>query len=465
MHDLLFLLALPWITTHAHPPSASRTAVMRSQLPDFPMHILLLADSYLPSTKSSAKLLFDLSVELNRQGHEVFVAVPDDTLAAARQVTREPQATVLRVRSARLKTAWKPLRAWRETRLSSLLWKQGSDFFRQHRCDLIAFYSPSIFFAPLVERLKTLWNCPAYLILRDIFPQWAVDTGVLRKGLVYRYFRKHELAQYAIADAIGVQSPANLDYFRANGWGDRYALEVLYNWCNLEEAPAPVTNLADMCVNPDRRLTPPARQSYRRQWGLADKLVFFYGGNIGVAQDFDNLLRLAARVREEQKISEPKIHFLLVGDGSEVGWLQTRIQARNLTNVTWRPAVSQQEYPGLVSEVDVGLISLDRRLNTQNLPGKMLGYMAARLPILASINPGNDLKQVLEEGDAGLTFLNGDDAGLCAGALRLARSPELRRRMGQNGRRLLESKFSVETAARQIVQHARGAPTLERQAA
>jgi hypothetical protein len=75
-------------------------------------------------------------------------------------------------------------------RLSAVLWKAGREFFRSHPCDLIAFYSPTIFFGPLVRRLKELWNCRSYMILRDIFPQWAVDAGALRKGPSYLFFKR-----------------------------------------------------------------------------------------------------------------------------------------------------------------------------------------------------------------------------------------------------------------------------------
>jgi glycosyltransferase involved in cell wall biosynthesis len=219
-------------------------------------------------------------------------------------------------------------------------------------------------------------------------------------------------------------------------------LEVLYNWCNLNAAERP------------------SNVNYRERWGLAERVVFLYGGNIGVAQDIDNILRLAARVRDE-----PRIHFLLVGEGSEVPRLQRELQARHLTNVTWRPPFAQHEYLSMLSEFDVGLISLDRKLKTQNFPGKMLGYMTAGLPVLASINAGNDLQQLLKDHAAGLVYENGDDDGLLEGALRLARSPELRRSLAQNGRALLARHFSVESAATQITRHVRAEQRQVKQAA
>jgi len=101
----------------------------------------------------------------------------------------------------------------------------------------------------------------------------------------------------------------------------------------------------------------------------------------------------------------------------------------------------------------VGLISLDRNLKTQNFPGKMLGYMYHGKPILASINPGNDLKGILEEHQAGLVFINGMDTALAEGARRLLRDRQLRDQLGRNARALLEKTFSSAHAAAQILSH------------
>jgi glycosyltransferase involved in cell wall biosynthesis len=393
------------------------------------MRILLLVDCYLPSTKSSAKLVHDLAAELLRRGHQPVVVAPDSALRGRVDVRNEQGIEVLRVRTGRIKGASLARRAINEWLLSAVMWRAGKRYFREHPCDAVVFYSPSIFLGSLVQRLKRLWHCPAYLILRDIFPQWAVDAGVLRSGsLPHRLFRGVELKQYAAADVIGVQSPANLEYFEDGRTPCAAPREVLYNWMPLDvrsEAPG-----------------------LREQLGLADKVVFFYGGNIGVAQDMDNLVRLAEALRERTDA-----HFLLVGEGSEVPRLEKLVAEKGLTNFTLHRAVPQEQYLGAVGEFDVGLISLDRALRTHNFPGKMLDYMAQRMPILASINPGNDLRRVIEEADAGRVCLNGEDDALCRSALELLDDADLRQRLGANARHLLETTFSVDAAAERILSH------------
>jgi glycosyltransferase involved in cell wall biosynthesis len=390
---------------------------------------LLLVDDYYPSTKAAARLIDDLGRDLVGHGHRVIVLTPSSDSTAALGIFNDRGLQVVRVGIGKLKDVSRAIRGWRESRMSATLWRRAKHFFRANPCDLIIYYSPSIFFGALVKRLKTLWRCPAYLVLRDIFPKWAVDAGVLRKGMLYRYFRSKELLQYSVADVIGVEAPGNLQYF-CDELGDKsYRLEVLLNW-----------------ADPGAQLRPNGAR--RQALGLTGKVVFFYGGNIGVAQDIDNILRLAASLAAYENI-----FFLLVGSGSEVPRIRALVDKQGLRNIRVLDAVSQEEYLALLSEFDVGLVSLDRRLRTSNLTGKMLGYMTCGLPILASLNPGNDLAALLKQSDAGIACDNGDDESLRAAAILLAGNPGLRERLGGNSRRLLESKFSVRAAAAQILRH------------
>jgi glycosyltransferase involved in cell wall biosynthesis len=394
------------------------------------MRVLIVVDCYLPSPKSGAKVIHDLAGEFVRQGYETIVVTPDETLPERRRTTIEDGITVVRVGSGRIKGAGKVLRAINEIRLSSIVWRACRDFFRETPCDLVVYYSPTIFFGELVRKLKQMWHCRAYLILMDIFPQWAVEAGVLREGsLPHRYFRRKEIQQYDVADAIGVQTPGNLEYFRRAGLSGRLHLEVLWPWSVLQGGIIP-------------------RTDYRRRLGLEGKVVFFYGGNIGVAQDMDNVVRLAEGLRTENDI-----HFVLMGSGSEVPRLSSVVKERRLDNISMLPPVGQGEYMGVLSEADVGLVSLGRGLRTQNVPGKMLGYLESSMPVLASINAGNDLKALIEENDIGFVSINGEPELFRGHALKLARDPELRRRLGKNGRRLLEEKFSTRRAAEQILRH------------
>lgn len=389
------------------------------------MRLLLLSDCCYPSTKSSAKLMHDLARELARQGHDVTLLAISNDPPTPTEIVAMDGYRLFRAQAGRTKGASKIKRAINELLFPLFIWKAAGGWLRANPHELIVYYSPSIFFGPLVAKLKRLWGVSSYLILRDIFPDWAREAGVLSAGPAYRFFKWREQVNYDAADVVAVQSPANLDAFARYNPGRRDRMEVLFNWTD--------ANL-------------PPRGDHRARLGLAGKVVFFYGGNIGVAQDMDNLLRLAVTLRGEKRA-----HFLLVGGGTEADRLGKSAREEGLENFQILPACGQQEYLEMLQEFDVGLITLDKRLQSANVPGKLLGYLQCGMPTLASVNPGNDLADILRDSGAGLASINGEDDVLRANALRLVQDDALRSRMGNAARLLLARHFDVAAAARQIL--------------
>ncbi len=393
------------------------------------MRILLIVVYYPPSKTSAAQMMRDLALEYLRCGHQVIVATTNDSAESPTTITEEDGVIVVRVKTGDLKLANKAFRLWRESRLSPTIWRRARQLFQTNPCDLILFYSPTIFLGELVHRLKSMWGCPSYLILRDIFPKWSVDAGILRQGALYSYLRRKELTQYAAADIIGVEAPGDLRYFSEEIHGRNCKVEVLYNWIDVHGRP--------------RR-----NRGWRNKLELEGKVVFFYGGNLGKAQDLDNILRLATNLREREDM-----FFLLVGSGSEAQRLHEQIRKQELRNIRLLPPLPQEEYMECLSEFDVGLVSLDRRMKSHNFTGKLLGYVLCGKPVLASLNPGNDLMEFLHSADAGIACTNGDDERLRDAALLLATDPAIRERMGRNALTLGDTAFSVKVIAQQILSH------------
>lgn len=391
------------------------------------MRIALLVDCYPPSKKSAAKLVQDLAVEFASRGHDVLIVTVDDSLGGRVAIETDDRLTVCRVRTGRIKGANKVQRGINEMLLSRTIWSNARGLLESHPCGLIVYYSPTIFFGALVARLKKLWNAKTYLVLRDIFPDWALEVGELRDGPIYRLFKRYERRNYAAADRIAVQSPANLGYLSSRAGVRPTKLEVLFNWTASE-------------------LPPPHARSFRSELGLEGKFVFFYGGNIGVAQDMDNILRLAEglRIRDAARI-------LLVGEGSEFDRVSSEILRRGLDNVLLLSSVGQKEYLQMLQEFDAGLITLHAGLKSANIPGKLLGYLQCAIPTVASVNPGNDLLQLLEESGAGLVSVNPDDEAFLGHCLRLLDDDQRRIAMRAAAHRLLAERFHVHSAAEQIL--------------
>ena len=390
------------------------------------MKICLIVDDYMPnSIKVAAKMMHELACEFISQGHEVTVITPSPELNQNTEISKLDGVTVCRFKSGEIKNVGKVKRAINETLLSYYAWKNFKSYLQENKHDIIVYYSPSIFWGGFVKKLKNTWNAPSYLILRDLFPQWAIDQGLIREGsVIEKYFRYFEKRNYAAADTIGLMSKKNLEWFEKT-ISTNANLEVLYNWA--ANTPAESSNY------------------YKKALKIEDKIVYFYGGNIGHAQDMMNIVRLA-----QSMSSYKQAHFVLVGAGDEVELVKNAIEKNKLTNMTLLPSVGQDEFKQMLAEFDVGLFTLHKDHSTHNFPGKLLGYMVQKLPILGSINEGNDLKEVVEKYEAGLITINGDDETLLANAIQLL-DEDYRKKIGENAQELLKSTFSVEAAVSQIL--------------
>lgn len=392
------------------------------------MKICLITDDYLPaSIKVGAKMMHELAIEFVSRGHTVTVVTPSPDLTNRIEISELDGVTICRFRSGEIKNVSKVKRAINETLLSYHAWRAYKAYFQQHPHDVIIYYSPTIFWGCLVARLKKLWGAKSYLVLRDFFPQWVIDNGMLSaKSPITYYFKFFEVLNYRVADIIGIQSPKNLLWF-SKTCVVKKPLDLLYNWA--ADDPVPRTS-----------------GYYREKLGLENKVVYFYGGNIGHAQDMMNIVRLARAMRLEHSA-----HFVLVGAGDEVELVRHSVDEYCLNNMTLLPPVSQDEFKKMLAEFDVGLFSLHRGHTTHNFPGKLLGYMVQKKPILGSVNPDNDLQDVVEQAKAGLVTINGDDIGLLNNALQLLHDADLRKNLGTNAKQLLSDVFSVQAAANKIL--------------
>ena len=390
------------------------------------MKIFIVTDDYMPnSIKVGAKMLHELSCELVKQGNEVTVLTPGPYQKENLIHISLDDVNILKFKSNEIKNISKYKRAINESLLSLQAYRATKEYCKKNRHDLIIYYSPSIFFGHFVKQLKKMWRAKSYLILRDIFPQWAVDQGIIKKNsTVEKYFNYFENINYEAADTIGLMSKANLQWFKKHKRVSA-KLEILPNWASA----TPVSSTS----------------KYRKKLNLEDKVIYFYGGNMGHAQDMMNIVRLAKRMQIHKEA-----HFLLVGAGDEVDLIKDAIKKYNLSNITLLPAVSQHEFKLMLAEADVGLFTLHKEHKTHNFPGKLLGYMVQSMPILGSVNPNNDLQNVIEEANAGFVTINGEDQKLYENA-KVLLNADLRKIIGSNAKALLDTTFSINAVIDKIM--------------
>jgi glycosyltransferase involved in cell wall biosynthesis len=396
------------------------------------LRIALLPDDYLPSsTLVHAKMFHELACQFMLLGHEVVVITPGCERQESRLcVDIHDGVEVWRFKAGTRRGVGKIKRAVNESLLSYSAWRAIKSKVNEKPFDICVNYSPTIFFGPLVKRLKKNHKTFVYLVLRDLFPQWVIDEGMIsEKSIIAKYFRYFEHLNYSASDKIGLMSGANVKYF--SKINPHYKnIEILHNWANL----TPLSFVDTPSIN------------IRGMYNLQEKVIFFYGGNIGHAQDMGNLLRLAKNMQEFSKA-----HFLFVGQGDQFGYVKQSISRLRLTNVTLLPSVNQSQYKELLTQVDIGLFSLAKTHKAHNFPGKLLGYMVQSLPILGSVNKDNDVIDYIRNSNSGFVHINGEDDLFMEGAIKLLESNELRVEVGKNAYNLLCESFSVEQAAQQIL--------------
>lgn len=391
------------------------------------MKLVLIADSYPPLRSSGAVQLRDLAREFERQGHHLTVLIPAPDQAQIWRTESNGNIDVIRLKSPKTKDVNYARRTLNEFAMPFVMARN----FRMspaglRKFDGVIWYSPSIFFGPLVKRLRAGSNCPSYLILRDIFPEWAADMGLMGRGMLYRLFSAVADFQYSVADVIGVQTPGNIALLTKESSKINGKVEVLHNW---------LTKTPHLRCSIQVNATP-----------LAGRKIFVYAGNMGVAQGMSILLDLAAELTVRQDIG-----FIFVGRGSNVELLRTSAESRHLKNVLFFDEIDPDEIADLYAQCSAGLVALDPRHRTHNIPGKFLSYLQSGLPVLATVNAGNDLVDVIHDNEVGFVSTNPSVTDLARLACKLAddvtRNPEI----GENCKKLAAQMFSSEAAVKQIV--------------
>jgi len=389
--------------------------------------IAVITTDYYPLRSSAAVQLRDLAQGLIGAGHEPVVLAPTESCRPTWREETVEGVRILHLAAPRMKRRPHWQRGIAEACMPfAMIYSMWRSPYSFSSWDAVIWYSPSIFFGPLVVALKFRSKCPTYLILRDIFPQWALDLGLLRKGLAFRFFQMVTWYQYQLADTIGVQSESNLLYLQTWAKQPRRRLEVLHNWL----APTPDVGSSIQISKTE----------------LAGRTIFVYIGNMGIAQGMDILLDLAESLRHRADIG-----FLFVGRGTEVPRLRAIATERDLSNVIFHDEIDPDEILGFLTQCHVGLVALDPRHKTHNIPGKFLTYMQTGLPVLARINSGSDLGAIIESEGVGRVFSGESLAEFSRVAVQLIDDRKGRQSMSPRARSLSARMFAPESAVRQIL--------------
>jgi len=383
----------------------------------------------------------DLMRQFAAKGHEVYIVSPSERRnGVATQMLPDSKADILnhihilKVRTGNIQKTNILEKGISTILLEGQLRAAIGKYLRRVKFDLVLYSTPPITLCSPIAYVQKRDKAQTYLMLKDIFPQNAVDMGMMRKtglkGLLYKNFRRKESKLYALSDRIGCMSPANVEYLLKNNPEiDPQKVEVCPNAIEVQ----------DMSVSAD------VRAELRDKYGIPqDKKVFVYGGNLGRPQGIPFLIRCLEAQKEN-----PDAYFFIVGDGTEYKKLEAWFREAKPQNAQLQQRLPKEDYDRLVAACDVGLIFLDHRFTIPNFPSRLLSYLQAKLPVLCCTDPNTDIGKVCVEGGFGW-HCESNDENAFAELVHKALSADLPA-MGHTGYTYLNANYTVASAYNTIM--------------
>ena len=396
------------------------------------MKILFLTIARIDSVEQKG-IYQDLIRKIRDEGNEIIIATPNERrFGKYTTIIKEGNATILKVWTPNIQKANTFEKGIGTVVINYLYKKALYKYFNNFSFDLIIYSTPPITFNSLISELKKKTNASTYLLLKDIFPQNAVDLKLMsEKGFIYRYFRKREEILYQISDRIGCMSLANVNYvLKNNSWLAPEKVEVNPNSIEVLDSPS-LTN----AENPYAQL-------------FEGKVVFVYGGNLGKPQGIDFLLEVISSCEDLKNV-----FFLIVGSGTEKKRISQWFKIQSPNNAMMIEELPRNEYDSILKQCHVGLIFLHRDFTIPNYPSRLLSYMEYKMPVLCATDKITDVGTDAMDNDYGYWCQSGDLKKFKEYVLLLAENKGLRGRLGNNAYKNLTSKFNVEVSYKTIFDH------------
>ena len=393
------------------------------------MNILFITTGKFESIEANG-IYPDLLREFRKNGHTVYsVSSYEKRTGKSTELVEENGAYSLHVKIGNITKCGLIEKGISTLMIESQYLKAIKTHLKDVKFDLVLYSTPPITLVKVIKFIKKRDNAKSYLLLKDIFPQNAVDIGVMTKsgmkGLLYHYFRRKEKKLYLLSDYIGCMSEANVQYILRN---------------NPEIAPERVEVCPNAVEVRDMSVDANARKQIREKYGIpTDKKIFVYGGNLGRPQGIPHLIKC---LRAASNIENS--FFLVVGDGTEYKKLEQFISESKLPNVMLMKRLPKEDYDRMVGACDVGMIFLDHRFTIPNFPSRLLAYMQAKLPVLACTDINTDVGEVCARGGFGV-WCEANDAEAFANVAKDMLSKNLRD-MGDNGFEYLCENYEARHA-------------------
>lgn len=375
----------------------------------------------------------DLMLELIARGHRPFIVTPRQKSTGEKTArTDYPTYTLLTVQIGNTAGVSLIEKGISTVTLSGRYYRAVRKYLGNEKFDLILYSTPPITLAEPVRKLKKLFGCPTYLMLKDIFPQNAVDLGMFPKSSpIYRYFRAQEKKLYRVSDRIGCMSPANVEYLLANNPG----------------IPAENVEICPNGIIPHESVDrSAARKALHQKFDIPeDTVVYLFGGNLGRPQGLPALVKCLRALKGREDC-----FFLICGSGTDALIIDDFTAQEQPENVRRCPLMPKEEYDEVAAGCDVGVIFLDPRFTVPNFPSRALSYMENRMPLLVCTDAATDIGTIAEANDFGVACSSADPASVLAAVEKLQRAD--RAAMGANARSYLDDHYTASHTCERILQ-------------
>jgi len=389
------------------------------------MKILILCESFPPEINSISSLYGELVTELSNQGHEVRVVTRTPRTYIAEQDSSQPAidslsgVTVKRIRILPTKRSFIPIRILEQFSTSGRMFLEG---LRGFKPEVILVYSPPLPYVLPAILLHWIRRSAIVLNVQDLYPQTAIDLGYLKNGIFKKLARLLETLAYKNAARVIVHSEGNKSYVVSRGVSDS-KISAIPNWIDTE------------------KITPTDKNNeFRQQHGLNGKFVVSFAGVMGLAQGLGIVLESAEALR-----SEKNLIFLLIGDGAMKLEYEKRVSERQLTNVKLLSMQPPEVYPQILAASDLCLVTLDKRLKTPVVPGKLQAIMASGRPVLASVASEGDVPVIIRNAQCGMVVDAGDSGEMTSAIQTMMADQNELSNMGNRGRSYAEQHFAKST--------------------
>lgn len=374
----------------------------------------------------------DLVRQLAEEGHDVYVACKNERRNGVPTSLKDEYGLhVLRVRTGNLKRT-----SQIEKGLSTILLEYQflhaiKKYWKGICFDLVLYHTPPITFTKVIKYIKRRDHAKSYLLLKDIFPQNAVDMGMFKgNSLIYKYFRKKEKAMYAVSDGIGCMSLANCRYLKEN---------------NPEIPEGRIGIIPNSISIREVNITPHERNDILHKYGLpSDKKIFVYGGNLGRPQNVPFIIECLKKCRDIDGA-----FFLIVGSGCDFQIAMDYYQDAKPENVMVMKGLPKRDYEMLVNACDVGLVFLDYNFKIPNYPSRILSYMQSSMPVLCVTDKVTDVGTDMVKEDSGWCCLSNDPNAFRSKVLEVLEDDI--KIKGLNSLRYLKEKYDVKKVAKDLI--------------